>query len=153
MLKQNSRGSISSMVKPETGQAKREENTVLLAAVFGFLGDRRCRRPAPSAVSKESARRCSMPGLHHDAVHHHLDIVLELFVQRRDLADLVDLAVDLGAGETLALQLGQLLAVLALAAAHDRRQQQQPRAFRHRHHAVDHLADGLASMGRPVAGE
>ena len=27
-LKLNSRGSISSIVKPETGQAKREENTV-----------------------------------------------------------------------------------------------------------------------------
>ena len=42
------------------------------------------------------------------------------------------------------MQLGQLLAVLALAAAHDRRQQVEPRALGQRQHAVDHLADRLA---------
>ena len=38
-LKENSRGSISSMVKPLTGQAKREENTVRsgLSPSFGTL--------------------------------------------------------------------------------------------------------------------
>ena len=41
-------------------------------------------------------------------------------------------------------QLGQLLAVLALAAAHDRRQQVEPRALGQRQHPVDHLRHGLA---------
>ena len=62
-------------------------------------------------------------------------------------ADLVQGAVHLDAGEALALQLRQLLAVLALAVPHDGRQQQQARALRHRHHAVHHLADGLGLDG------
>ena len=74
----------------------------------------------PSAVSMESGRRLPMSGFHHDAVDHDLDVVLELLVQRRRGADLVVLAVHLGALEALLLQLGQFLAVLALAAAHDR---------------------------------
>ena len=64
-------------------------------------------------------------------------------------ADVVELAVDLGALEALLLQLGQFLAVLALAAAHDRREQEQPRAFGQRQNAVGHLADGLAFDGKP----
>ena len=79
-----------------------------------------------------------------DAVDHHLDVVLELLVEGRGLGDLVEGAVDLDALEALLLQLGELLAVLALAAAHDRRQQVEARALGQRQHPVDHLADGLA---------
>ena len=79
-----------------------------------------------------------------DAVDDHLDVVLELLVERRGLGDLVERAVDLDALEAALHQLGQLLAVLALAAAHDRRQQIEPRALGQRQHAVDHLGDGLA---------
>ena len=39
---------------------------------------------------------------------------------------------------------GDFLAVLALAAAHDRREQIEPRALRQRQDAIDHLADRLA---------
>src|SRR3546814_8102349 len=46
--------------------------------------------------------------------------------------------------EAALLQVGQLLAVLALAPAHDGGQQVEAGAFRHLHHAVDHLADRLA---------
>ena len=81
---------------------------------------------------------------HHDAVDHHLDVVLELLVEGRGLGDLVEGAVDLDALEALLQQLGQLLAVLALAAAHDRRQQIEARALGQRQHPVDHLADRLA---------
>ena len=88
------------------------------------------------------------------AVHDGLDLVLDLAVERRDLADFVEVAVHLDAGEAAALQFGEFLAVFALAVAHDRGEQQQARALRHRHDAVDHLADTVcASIGRPVAGE
>ena len=42
-----------------------------------------------------------MSGVHHDAVDHHLDVVLELLVERGRLVDLVELAVDLDALEAL----------------------------------------------------
>ena len=83
------------------------------------------------------------PVAHHHPVHHRLDLVLDLAVQRRHLADLVQRAVHLYPGEPAPLQLAQFLAVFALAVAHHRRQQQQPRALRHRHHPVHHLADRL----------
>ena len=57
--------------------------------------------------------------------------------------EIVELAVDLDALEALAQQVGELLAVLALPPAHDRRQQVEPGALRHGQHPVDHLRDGL----------
>ena len=105
-----------------------------------------------SAVSKLSARRRRhvLAGFflarlrQDDAVHHHVDVVLVFLVELGRLGDLVELPVDLDALEALLLQLGQLLAVLALAAAHDGRQQVEPRALRQRQHPVDHLLHGLA---------
>ena len=55
----------------------------------------------------------------------------------------VELAVDADAGEARLLPLGELLAVLALAAADDRREQVMAAAVGQGHHAVDHLADLL----------
>ncbi len=81
---------------------------------------------------------------HHQAVDHHVDVMGEFLVERLDLLDLVEGAVDLDALIALAQELGQLLAVLALAPAHDRRQHIDARAFRQRQHAVDHLRDRLA---------
>ena len=80
----------------------------------------------------------------HQAVDHQLDVVLQLLVELGDLVELVQPAVDLDPLEALALELGQLLAVLALAAAHDRRQQIEPGALGQGHDAVDHLRDRLA---------
>ena len=86
-------------------------------------------------------------GLYHDAVHDHLQIVLQLLVKGRGLVDLVHLAVDLDALEAALAQFLQFLAVLALAAADHGRQDHQPRALRHRRDAVDHLAGSLAFDG------
>ena len=58
-----------------------------------------------------------------DAVDHHFDVVLVLLVERGRVLDLVELAVDADAGEAGLLPLGELLAILALAAADDRREQ------------------------------
>ena len=88
-------------------------------------------------------------GTHHDAVHHHVDIVLDVLVERRHLGDLVEAPVDLHPLEALLLQLGEVFAVLALAPARDRREQIEPRAFGQRQHPVDHLAHGLALDRKP----
>ena len=55
-----------------------------------------------------------------DAVDHHLDVVLVFLVERGGVLDRVELAVDADAGEAGLLPLGELLAILALAAADDR---------------------------------
>ena len=56
----------------------------------------------------------------------------------------MELAVDLDALKAFLEVFGEFLLVFALAAAHDRRQQIEPRALGQRQHAVDHLRDGLA---------
>ena len=86
---------------------------------------------------------------HHDAVDHHVDVVGELLVERRHLRDLVEFAVDLDPLVALAQKVGELLAVLALAAAHHRREQIKPRALGQSEDAVDHLRDGLALDRQP----
>ena len=83
-------------------------------------------------------------GAHHDAVDHDVDVVREFLVERGRLGELIELAVDLDALKALLEVFGELLPVLALAAAHDRRQQIEPCAFRQRQHAVDHLRHDLA---------
>ena len=105
-----------------------------------------------SAVSKLSARRDSRPVLHDDAVDHHVDVVLVLLVERGRRVDVVELAVDLDAGEAVLLQLGELLFILALAVADDGGEQEQAGAFGQRHDAVDHLADGLGGDGQAGGG-
>ncbi len=82
--------------------------------------------------------------LDHQPVDHHLDGVLLFLVELGGLGQLVDLAVDAHAHETVGLQLAQLLAVFPLAAADDGGQQQQPGLFRPGEDLVDHLLDGLA---------
>ncbi len=88
-------------------------------------------------------------GPDHDAVHHHVDIVLHVLVEGGDFRDLVELPVDLDPLEALLLELGEFLAVLALPPARDRRQEIKPRALGESEHAVDHLAHGLALDGQP----
>ena len=64
-LKENSRGSISVMVKPETGQANLSENRILFGSVSpsSRVANSAVARPSASrrACSIESARRYSMP--------------------------------------------------------------------------------------------
>ena len=61
-------------------------------------------------------------------------------------------AVDLHALEAALHQFGEFLPVFALAPAHERREQVEPRALRQRHDAVDHLRDGLALDRQPGRG-
>jgi hypothetical protein len=66
------------------------------------------------------------------------------FLSSVGASSIVELAVDLEPLEAGLLPLGDLLLVLALAAANDGRQQIETRAFRQAVTLVDHLADGLA---------
>ena len=80
----------------------------------------------------------------HQAIDHHLDVMFFLFLQLGGFFNQIDVAIDLHPLKTAFLQLRQLFLVLTLAPADDRRQQVKPGAFFHRHHPIDHLADGLA---------
>ena len=82
--------------------------------------------------------------LENDAVDDRLDGMLLLFVERRDLLDRIDLAVDAHAHIALALQPFDDLLVLALSAAHARRDDRKPRAVRQRPDLIDDRVDRLA---------
>src|SRR3546814_14702796 len=78
--------------------------------------------------------------------------MLVFLVERGGLFNRVELAIDADAGEAGLLPLRQLLAVLALAAAYDRREKVEARALRQLHHAVDHLAHRLRGDGAAGGG-
>ncbi len=78
-----------------------------------------------------------------EAVDHDFDVVLVLLVERGGVLDQVRLAVDADALEAGLLPLGELLAILALAAADDGGEEEQAGALGERQDAVDHLADRL----------
>ena len=65
----------------------------------------------------------------HEPVDDDLDVVLELLVEVDLLVELAHLAVDLDAREAVGAQLLEELAVLALAAAHERREHAEARAL------------------------
>ena len=83
-------------------------------------------------------------GAHDDAVDHHLDVVLELLVERRRVGDLIELAVDLEPLKTALHPVGDFFPVFPFSAAHRRRGQIKPGALGQREHPVDHLAYRLA---------
>ena len=101
------------------------------------------------------------PFAHHDAVDHHVDIVAEFLVQCRRLVQLVELAIHLDPLKALLAQFQKLLAVFALAIAHDGGQQIAAGALLHRHDAINHVLhllrlDGQAggrAIGRACARE
>ncbi len=95
--------------------------------------------------------------LHRQPVHHHLDVMLLVLLQRRQLApgpaDAVqpdDSPVHPGPGVALGLQLAQHLLVLALAPPHHRRQHLKPRPLRQLQHPVHDLLRALP-RDRPPA--
>ena len=83
-------------------------------------------------------------GAHHDPVDDDIDVVLQLLVERRRIGDLIERAVDLQPLEAAFHEIGDFLAIFALAAADHRRDEIKPRALRQSQHAVDHLAHRLA---------
>ena len=90
---------------------------------------------------------------HHEAVDDDLDLVLlvagQALVALQELVDVDDLAVDAGAHEALPGEVLEQRVVLALAAAHDRRQHLEAGALGQQQDAVDDLLRRLAL--EPVA--
>ena len=78
-----------------------------------------------------------------EAVHHRLDRMPALGIERDRIVELAQPAVDPGAYETLRFQPVDDSRVFALAVADDRREQHEALALWARHDRVDHLADGL----------
>ncbi len=78
-----------------------------------------------------------------DPVDHHLDVVLELLVERYRVAQVMQLTVDTDADVAEALRLVEHIAMLALAALHHRCRDEQARAFRQQHDLVGDLLDRL----------
>ena len=83
-------------------------------------------------------------GLEHEPVDDDLDLVLELLVEDDLLLEQPLLAVHLDAREAVGTQLVQDVAELALAVAHDRRVDREPRPRRQREDLLHDLVEALA---------
>ena len=90
------------------------------------------------------------PVLHHEPVDDDGDVVLVLLVEVEALVELAHLAVDLDAREAVGAQLLEHLAVLALAAAHQRRDDAEARPRVELAHLVDDLLHRLPGDGAPA---
>ena len=133
---------MSSIVNPLTGQAKRlTENTVRAGGRRRPRRRRSRRAPCRGAVSKAVGQALlGMPGRTTMRSTTASTVVFGLACSAPGTSAIsYERAVHLRAGEPAALQIGQLLAVFALSIPHHWRQQQQPSAVFHRHHAIDHL--------------
>ena len=122
LLKEKRRGSISSMVKPETGQANFSERrrahgyrSWIVGAVFrGLRGRQRLVgefRDGQAFAELQGGFECvgqggAEIGADHEAINHHLDVVLDFLVERRDAVDLIEVTIDLDALEALFLEIG-----------------------------------------------
>ncbi len=111
-----------------------------------------------SALATEVSRRrvstcCAvrLAGLEHDAVDDGLDGVVLALLEAHALGQLGHLAVDARA-EALLVERLELLAELALAAAHDRRVDGDALAGSQRDDALDDLVGGLARDGQAAVG-
>ena len=109
LLNENSRGSISGMVKPDTGQANFSEKirrsalalrprlaAAPVALRVGQFDHRQAVGELEALLERIRQPRADV-GFHHQAVDHDVDVVGEFLVERLDVADLVELAVDLDA--------------------------------------------------------
>ena len=121
------------------GEFLAEDGPFVAVGIVG-IGDA-VRQAERGLKAVRDARLRAIP--HHDAVHHDLDVVLQLLVELRWIGQLMDSAIHLHALEAAPLPFLEILAVFPLLAPRDRGQQQQPRALCHRHDPVHHLGDGL----------
>ena len=147
-LKENIRGSSSGIDVPHFRQAKRSEN---VSVVPGCVEAPRGQQFDLHDRVRQPRRRLDRVGqplahvvAHHEPVDDDRDVVLELLVELDRVLEQAQFAVDLGPRVAVGPQLVEELAVLALAAAHDRREHHEARAVLELHHLVDDLLDRLA---------
>ena len=153
-LKEKIRGSSSGIEIPQCRHAKRSEKVSTRASPpsRGSVSISRIPSASATAVSTESASRLRASGFMISRSTTTEMSCLNFLSSTISLFEQADLAVDLDAGEALGAQLLELLAVLALAAAHDRRQDHEPRAVLQVHDLVDDLL-GRLRRDRPAAVE
>ena len=91
LLNENRRGSISGIVKPETGQANFDEKVMRFGLPLASFSSACSITAIPSARSSAVSSEIRQPrgdvGADDDPVHHHVDVVLELLVEGRHLVD------------------------------------------------------------------
>lgn len=106
----------------------------------------------PSAVSTESVSRPLGAVLDGEAVDDHLDGVLLLLLERGRLGELDGLAVDPSAAVALGLEVGEEVDELALALAHQRREDLEAAALGQAQDLVDDGLRGLPGDGAVALG-
>ena len=125
------------------GMALAEEQRLRLAAARR----RRLHQHGAAAVTEGDLERVRQPPLdartHDESIDQHLDGVAGGARQRPVVGQVAQRAVDAHAHEAAAPQRLELLLVLALSVAHDRRIQKQPRLRRQRDQAIHDLLHGL----------
>ena len=78
-----------------------------------------------------------------ETVHHHIDTVFFLFVERGHVIEVHHNTVDPHADKTGSPHLLKYMQVLSFSVAHDRGEQHELAPFRHREHCIHHLGHGL----------
>ena len=91
-------------------------------------------------------------GAHFDAVHHHVDVVLLGFLERRQVFDFHRLAIDAKAHIAQRLHLFKHFLELAFFLARNGREDHQLGVFGQGQHGVHHLAHGLRLQWQVVVG-
>ena len=129
-LNENIRGSSSGIEVPQLQAGEALASTSSTSPARRRPRSRRSPPPAPTAVSIESASRLRRSGRITRRSTTTAMSCLYFLSSSIVLLEPAQLAVDLHAREALGAQLLEELAVLALAAAHDRRQHHEPRALR-----------------------
>ena len=130
------------------GEFRREDR---LLAGIGVFGDRDAVGQFERGLERIGETVAEL-AVDDNPVDDDFDVVLQILVEPADFVELEHFAVDLDPLKAAPLQFPKLLAVLALTPAHDRREQVEPCALRHRQHAVDHLRYGLADDRQPGRG-
>jgi hypothetical protein len=155
-LKENWRGSSSGNESPHTGQAKRSEKTTERRN-GGRFSSRHFRRLVVSHDLHNSIGRLQrrldrvvetapIGRADHEPVHHDRDVVVLPAIERRDLAQVVGLAVHPHPHEATLADVLEQLAEFALAAAHHRRQHLDPGLIRP-------AENGLGDLRRALPGD
>ena len=90
------------------------------------------------------------PRLDLEAVHDHVNLVFAFLVQRREVIDIVNPAVDSQANEALASHGVEHILVFTLAVPDDRRKDHQFAVLGHGQNLIHHLTDGLGFQWQVV---
>ena len=140
---------VNAVATLRAGEARREADVLAVAIHVADGGQ----AVGEGQGGLEGFRQANAQVISHlEAVHHHLDAVFPVFLQGGGVVQVGDDAVDAGAHEAAGAQFLEDMQVLALALAHDRRQQHQLAALGQGQHGVHHLADGLGLQVVAVVG-